>query len=266
MKSLTRGKRWRDESPTALGTDTQGKRESSALSELRPKSSQARQANSEMPYNINTFQMAFEYSTKSLTLSSVHQYGLPAKIYGKKPFKMPARPFIGRSKTSSIRLRQNKVNTHRDTWKMKTIYTQLIKQLQAKVPALRWIDLNTGQLDYLSLITRDLLSLPCCVLIDISVDRTTALTDTLQECQATITLTIADDHQCKPVLTPTSTSPRAVRASRRHLHCSARLHRRSRTLLPTQSHPTRTHPKPCRSLPLPHKLRHLFLDLTNQPQ
>lgn len=30
--------------------------------------------------------------------AAVHQYGLPAKIYGKKPFKMPARPFIGRSK------------------------------------------------------------------------------------------------------------------------------------------------------------------------
>lgn len=30
--------------------------------------------------------------------AAVHQYGLSAKIYGKKPFKMPARPFIGRSK------------------------------------------------------------------------------------------------------------------------------------------------------------------------
>lgn len=30
--------------------------------------------------------------------AAVHQYGLPAKIYGKKPFKMPARPFIGKSK------------------------------------------------------------------------------------------------------------------------------------------------------------------------
>ncbi len=29
--------------------------------------------------------------------AAVHQFGLPAKIFGKKTFKMPARPFIGRS-------------------------------------------------------------------------------------------------------------------------------------------------------------------------
>lgn len=30
--------------------------------------------------------------------AAVHQFGLQAKIFGKKPFKMPARPFIGKSK------------------------------------------------------------------------------------------------------------------------------------------------------------------------
>lgn len=30
--------------------------------------------------------------------AKVHQEGLPAKIYGKKVFQMPARPFIGKSK------------------------------------------------------------------------------------------------------------------------------------------------------------------------
>ena len=30
--------------------------------------------------------------------AAVHQFGLPAKIYGKKSFTMPARPFIGKSK------------------------------------------------------------------------------------------------------------------------------------------------------------------------
>ena len=30
--------------------------------------------------------------------AAVHQFGLPAKIYGKKLFTMPARPFIGKSK------------------------------------------------------------------------------------------------------------------------------------------------------------------------
>lgn len=87
---------------------------------------------------------------------------------------------------------------------MKTIYTALIKQLQAKVPVLRWIDLNTGQLDVpFTDNQRPPVSYPC-VLIDISVDRATALTDTLQECQVTITLTIADDH---PSRTSANTKP-----------------------------------------------------------
>ncbi len=36
--------------------------------------------------------------------AAVHQYGLPAKIYGKKTFQMPARPFVGNSEilTSNI--------------------------------------------------------------------------------------------------------------------------------------------------------------------
>ena len=29
--------------------------------------------------------------------AAVHQYGLPAKVYGKKPFTMPRRPFMGDS-------------------------------------------------------------------------------------------------------------------------------------------------------------------------
>lgn len=82
---------------------------------------------------------------------------------------------------------------------MKTIYNALIKHLRSKVPALKWIDLNTGQLDVpFTDNKRPPVAYPC-LLIDISIDRTTPITDTLQECQATITLTIADD-------TPTRTS------------------------------------------------------------
>ncbi|MDD7438590.1 MAG: phage virion morphogenesis protein [Bacteroidales bacterium] len=36
--------------------------------------------------------------SNSAPYAAVHQYGLPAKIYGKKPFTMTPRPFIGRSK------------------------------------------------------------------------------------------------------------------------------------------------------------------------
>lgn len=40
--------------------------------------------------------------------AAVHQYGLPARIYGKKPFTMPARPFLGPSR-AMIRRMQDKV-------------------------------------------------------------------------------------------------------------------------------------------------------------
>lgn len=36
--------------------------------------------------------------SNSAPYAAVHQYGLPAKIYGKKQFTMTPRPFIGRSK------------------------------------------------------------------------------------------------------------------------------------------------------------------------
>lgn len=48
---------------------------------------------------------AFEYDSISEGVrvkntkpyAAVHQFGLPAKIYGKKVFQMPARPFVGNS-------------------------------------------------------------------------------------------------------------------------------------------------------------------------
>lgn len=87
---------------------------------------------------------------------------------------------------------------------MKTIYTALIDRLQAKVPAIRWIDLNTGQLEVpFTDNQRPPVTYPC-VLIDISIDRATAVTETLQECQGTITLTIADN---RPSRTSANTTP-----------------------------------------------------------
>lgn len=42
--------------------------------------------------------------SNSAPYAAVHQYGLPAKIYGKKPFTMPARPFFGASKVLKHRI------------------------------------------------------------------------------------------------------------------------------------------------------------------
>lgn len=42
--------------------------------------------------------------SNSAPYAAVHQYGLPAKIYGKKPFTMPERPFFGASKVLKRRI------------------------------------------------------------------------------------------------------------------------------------------------------------------
>jgi phage gpG-like protein len=42
----------------------------------------------------------------STPYAAVHQFGLPAKIYGKKPFTMPKRPFMGRSKVMEANIRK----------------------------------------------------------------------------------------------------------------------------------------------------------------
>jgi len=72
---------------------------------------------------------------------------------------------------------------------MKTIYNAIIPRLQEKVPALKWIDLDTGQLDTAE---RPAVMLPC-ALIGIAVTRARSITDTLQDCTATVSITLAFD-------------------------------------------------------------------------
>ncbi|MCI6278224.1 MAG: phage virion morphogenesis protein [Bacteroidales bacterium] len=43
--------------------------------------------------------------------AAVHQYGLPAKVYGKKPFTMPRRPFMGDSQALRKLLTDAIINT-----------------------------------------------------------------------------------------------------------------------------------------------------------
>jgi len=72
---------------------------------------------------------------------------------------------------------------------MKTIYTAILSRLQAKVPALKWIDMNIGQLDKSE---RPPVALPC-ALVSVKVTRAKSITDTLQDCEATVTVTLAFD-------------------------------------------------------------------------
>lgn len=70
---------------------------------------------------------------------------------------------------------------------MKTIYLAIMAQLQTAVPAIKWIDLDTGQLDSQA---RPAVAFPC-ALIGISIVPKRNLTDTIQDCAANITVRLA---------------------------------------------------------------------------
>ncbi|WP_340112631.1 hypothetical protein [Maribellus mangrovi] len=72
---------------------------------------------------------------------------------------------------------------------MKTIYQAIIARLADQVPALKWTDMNIGQLDSAE---RPAVMLPC-ALISIKVTKAKSLTDTIQDCEAQVTVTLAFD-------------------------------------------------------------------------
>lgn len=71
---------------------------------------------------------------------------------------------------------------------MKTIYSAVLERLKEKVPVLKWIDWDIAQLDVQT--ERPPVRLPC-ALIGIGISRARNLTDTTQECEATITVRLA---------------------------------------------------------------------------
>lgn len=75
---------------------------------------------------------------------------------------------------------------------MKTIYNALIERLKT-LPKLKYIDMDTGQLEVpFSSTKRPPLAYPA-ILISIAVTRTKELTERSQLCSATVTLRLADD-------------------------------------------------------------------------
>jgi hypothetical protein len=76
---------------------------------------------------------------------------------------------------------------------MKTIYTAVMARLKDKVPALRWIDLDTGQLEAGD---RPPVAFPC-ALISISIASARDVTDTIQECSARVRVRMAFDQPAK---------------------------------------------------------------------
>jgi len=75
---------------------------------------------------------------------------------------------------------------------MKTIYTAVMARLQTQVPALKWIDLDTGQLNQ----AKPPVTYPC-ALIGIKLPNCKAISDTLQDCNAVITIKLAFDTQMR---------------------------------------------------------------------
>ena len=75
---------------------------------------------------------------------------------------------------------------------MKTIYTAILARLQEKVSALKWIDLDTGQLS----VAQPPVAFPC-ALVGIKLPKCKSITDTLQDCDARITIRLAFDTQMR---------------------------------------------------------------------
>lgn len=86
---------------------------------------------------------------------------------------------------------------------MKTIYLSIVNQLKTKVPALRWIDADLGQLDFYE--TRPPVAFPC-ALIDIELPTCTERAYALQECDAQITIRLAFE----PLGTSSAAAPEAA--------------------------------------------------------
>jgi hypothetical protein len=77
---------------------------------------------------------------------------------------------------------------------MKTIYKAIVERLEPMLEdnTIRWIDWDKGQLKKISDKNRPPVNYPC-ALIRISVAKKTDITDTIQDCVATVTITLAFD-------------------------------------------------------------------------
>lgn len=75
---------------------------------------------------------------------------------------------------------------------MKTIYSAVMARLEAEVTKLKWVDLDTGQLDART--DKPAVVFPCAI-IGIAIRPVRAITDTIQDCEATITVRLAFDNQ-----------------------------------------------------------------------
>ena len=79
---------------------------------------------------------------------------------------------------------------------MKVIYSALIARLKETVPALKWIDFDTGQLDGYTPVKGDVNRPPLrypAALVSIGISQARDIVDTVQYCEADVTLRLAFD-------------------------------------------------------------------------
>lgn len=77
---------------------------------------------------------------------------------------------------------------------MKTIYIAVMERLKTKVTSLKWIDLDTGQLE--SAGDRPAVAFPC-ALLTIEIPRADDITDLDQDCEARITVRLAFNQEMR---------------------------------------------------------------------
>ncbi len=86
---------------------------------------------------------------------------------------------------------------------MKTVYLAVMERLKTKVTALKWIDLDTGQLEATD--ERPAVAFPC-ALFTIAIPKASDITDMDQECEARITVRFAFNQEMRT----DSTAPKRV--------------------------------------------------------
>lgn len=83
---------------------------------------------------------------------------------------------------------------------MKTVYSAVITRLKAKVKALRWIDLDTGQLERSPALNPEVERAPMafpCALVGIAIYNAKDITTDDQDCEARITIRLAFNHEMR---------------------------------------------------------------------
>lgn len=87
---------------------------------------------------------------------------------------------------------------------MKTVYNAVIARLEEKVPAFKWIEMDMGQLSQ----PNPPVAYPC-GLIGIKIPKCKSLTDTLQDCDARISIRLGFDTTMRTA----AATPQAARAA-----------------------------------------------------